>query len=80
MDIRYRSAEPEDLEEAERVVQQSGNALRVRHGRPPRPGPPPIAFPKFCLARDPSGLWVAEDEDTIIGFGFSCPSCSSALS
>jgi len=80
MDIRYRPAEPEDLEEAERVVQQAGNALRARHGRRPWPAPPPIAFPKFCLARDPSGLWVAEDEDTIIGFGFSCPSCSSALS
>ena len=80
MDIRYRPAEPEDLEEAERVVQQAGNALRARHGRRPWPAPPPIAFPKFCLARDPSGLWVAEDEDTIIGFDFSCPSCSSALS
>ena len=80
MDIRYRSAEPEDLEEAERVVQQAGNALRARHGRRPWPAPPPIAFPKFCLAQDPSGLWVAEAGDTILGFGFSCPSCSSALS
>ena len=76
MDIRYRPAEPEDLEEAERVVQQAGNALRARHGRRPWPAP----FPKFCLARDPSGLWVAEAGDTILGFGFSCPSCSSALS
>src|SRR6202045_3625443 len=71
MDIPYRPAKPEDLEEAERVVQQSGNALRVRHGRQPWPAPPSIAFPKFCLARDPSGLWVAEDRDTIVGFGFS---------
>jgi GNAT superfamily N-acetyltransferase len=71
MDITYRPAKPEDLAEAERVVQQSGNALRVRHGRPPWPAPPPTAFPKFCLAQDPSGLWVAENGDTIIGFGFS---------
>jgi GNAT superfamily N-acetyltransferase len=71
MTITYRPAEPEDLEEAERVVQQAGNALRVRHGRPPWPAPPPIAFPSFCLAQDPSGLWVAEDDDTILGFGFS---------
>jgi hypothetical protein len=28
MDITYRPAKPEDLAEAERVVQQSGNALR----------------------------------------------------
>jgi len=71
MAITYRPARTEDLAEAERVVQQSGNALRVRHGRQPWPAPPPIAFPKFCLAQDPSWLWVAEDGDTIVGFGFS---------
>jgi GNAT superfamily N-acetyltransferase len=71
MDIAYRHAKPEDLAEAELVVQQSGNALRVRHGRQPWPAPPPTAFPKFCLAQDPSGLWVAEDGDTTVGFGFS---------
>src|SRR5437016_3919533 len=71
MDITYRPAKPEDLEEAERVAQQSGNALRVRHGGRPSPAPPSIAFPEFCLAQDPAGLWVAEDGDTIVGFGFS---------
>ena len=71
MDITYRPAKAEDLEEAERVAQQSGNALRVRHGGQPSPAPPSVAFPKFCRARDPSGLWVAEDGDAIVGFGFS---------
>src|SRR5712691_8145983 len=71
MNITYRPAKPDDLEEAERVVQQSGNALLVRHGLQPSPAPPSTAFPKFCLARDPSGLWVAEVGDTIVGFGFS---------
>jgi GNAT superfamily N-acetyltransferase len=71
MAITYRPAKLEDLEEAERVVQEAGNALRVRHGRQPWPMPPPIAFPKFCLAEDPDGLWVAERGDTIVGFGFS---------
>ena len=71
MDITYRPAKFEDLEEAERVVQEAGNELRVRHGRRPWPAPPPIAFPKFCLAEDPTGLWVAEHGDTIVGFGFS---------
>jgi GNAT superfamily N-acetyltransferase len=71
MNIIYRPAKPEDLEEAERVVQESGNALLVRHGGHPWPAPPPTAFPKFCLAQDPSGLWVAEDGNTIVGFGFS---------
>src|SRR5712692_740321 len=71
MGITYRPAKPEDLEDAARVVQQSASALRVRHGVQPLPAPPPIAFPKACLAQDPSGLWVAQDGDTIVGFGFS---------
>lgn len=71
MDITYRPAKFEDLEEAERVVQEAGNELRVRHGRQPWPVPLPIAFPKFCLAEDPDGLWVAERGDTVVGFGFS---------
>jgi GNAT superfamily N-acetyltransferase len=71
MDITYRPAKSEDLEDAARVVQQSASALRVRHGVQPLPAPPPIAFPKACLAQDPSGLWVAQDGDTIVGFGFS---------
>jgi GNAT superfamily N-acetyltransferase len=71
MDITYRPAKPEDLEEAERVVQEAGNALRVRYGRQPWSAPPSTAFPKFCLAQDPSGLWLADDGDRILGFGFS---------
>src|SRR3984893_10812550 len=56
VDITYRPAKCEDLEDAERVVQEAGNELRVRHGRQPWPAPPPIAFPKFCLAEGPDGL------------------------
>ncbi len=32
MDISYRPARPEDLEEGERVCLEAGNELRVRHG------------------------------------------------
>lgn len=71
MDITYRAAKFEDLEDAERVVQEAGNELRMRHDRQRWPAPPSIAFPKFCLAEDPDGLWVAEHDDTIVGFGFS---------
>jgi len=71
MDIAYRPAKLEDLEHAERVVQEAGNELRMRHGRPPWPAPPPIEFPQFCLAEDPDGLWVAECGSSIVGFGFS---------
>ena len=71
MDITYRPAKFEDLEDAERVVQEAVNEWRVRHGAQPSSAPPPIAFPTFCLAEDPDGLWVAEDGGTIVGFGFS---------
>src|SRR5947207_3267366 len=71
MDISYRPARPEDLEEGERVCFQAGNELRVRHGGRAAPAPPSTAFPKFCLAEDPNGLWVAESDDGIVGFGFS---------
>jgi len=71
LDITYRPAKIEDLEEAERVAQKAGNELRVRYGARPSPAPPPVAFPKCCLAENPDGLWVAERGDTIVGFGFS---------
>jgi hypothetical protein len=32
VDITYRPAKCEDLEDAERVVQEAANELRVRHG------------------------------------------------
>ena len=71
MEITYRPAKFEDLEDAERVVQQSISELRVHHDGRPSPAPPSIAFPKFWLAEDPDGLWVANDGDTIVGFGLS---------
>jgi len=71
MDIAYRPAKFEDLEAAERVVQEAISELRVRHGGRPSRAPPGIAFPKFCLAANPDGLWVAEHRDIIVGFGFS---------
>jgi GNAT superfamily N-acetyltransferase len=71
MDITYRPAKFDDLEEAERVAQEAGNELRMRYGGRPSPAPPPILFPQFCLVEDPDGLWAAEHGDTIVGFGFS---------
>ncbi len=43
----------------------------MRHGFSPVSGPQPPHFQKFCLAQDPEGLWVAEKDDAILGFGFS---------
>ncbi len=31
----------------------------------------PPAFQAFCLSEDATGLWIAEDDEAIIGFGFS---------
>ena len=57
MDITYRPAKPEDLEEAERVAQQSGNALRVRHGGRPSLAPlrPPFRNSVWRKIRPGSG-------------------------
>jgi acetyltransferase (GNAT) family protein len=33
--------------------------------------PRPPRFQQFCLEEDPEGLWVAEDDDQIVGFAFS---------
>jgi len=71
MDISYRPARPEDLEEGERVCFQAGNELRLRHGGRAAPAPPSTAFPKFCQADRAAELWVAESDDGIVGFGFS---------
>jgi GNAT superfamily N-acetyltransferase len=70
MDVTYRPARPEDLEPGLRVVEQAFNELRVRNGlRPMALGEP--VFQRFGHAEDPTGLWVAEAQGTIIGFAYS---------
>ncbi len=71
MEITYRPARSDDLDAAVRIVQQAINDLRVRHGLAPTHKLRPPLFQTFCLAEDPDGLWVAEADDTIVGFGFS---------
>src|SRR5439155_1484151 len=73
--MRSRSAAPEPAPSCRAACRMPGRAPVPKPGACsfsiPRPAPPSTAFPKFCLAQDPSGLWVAQDGDTIIGFGFS---------
>src|SRR5262245_39561489 len=70
MDVTCRPARPEDLEPGLRVVEQAYNELRGRNGlrlmvlRVP-------AFQRFTYAEDPTGLWVAEADNDIIGFACS---------
>jgi ribosomal protein S18 acetylase RimI-like enzyme len=71
MPISIRPARNEDLEIAAALVQRSINDLWSRHGfEPSMPLRPPV-FQAFCLSEDASGLWIAEDGEAIIGFGFS---------
>jgi GNAT superfamily N-acetyltransferase len=70
MDVTYRPARPEDLEPGLRVVQQAFNELRGRNGLRPVALREPT-FQRFAYAEDPTGLWVAEREGTVIGFAFS---------
>jgi len=70
MDVTYRPARPEDLETGLRIVETAFNELRVRNGLRPVTLREP-AFQRFAHAEDPTGLWVAEAEGTIIGFAFS---------
>jgi GNAT superfamily N-acetyltransferase len=71
LDIKYRPARQEDLATALRVVQEAYNDLRVRHGLLATVPLRPPAFPTFCLAEDPDGLWVAERGEALVGFGFA---------
>jgi len=75
VDITYRSAKCEDLEDAERVVQEAGNELRVRHGRQPWPVPPPIlpsGGPRRALGRrtwrHDRWLWLQLDDGEVLVF------------
>lgn len=71
MPISIRPARNEDLEIAAALVQRSINDLWSRHGfEPSMPLRPPV-FQAFCLSEDATGLWIAEDDEAIIGFGFS---------
>jgi ribosomal protein S18 acetylase RimI-like enzyme len=67
----YRPARPEDLEIADRLVVASINALTERHGFGPMATPSPPLFQLFSLQDDPAGLWVAEQDDQILGFAFA---------
>ena len=69
MNIVYRPAKPVDLRPAVGVVFRAGNDLRTRNGGVPAPAPQQPHFQAFCLAENPGGLWVAEADGTIVGFG-----------
>jgi len=64
-----RQAKAEDLNDASRIMQQAVNDLREHHGLVGNRPLPLMQFPGFCLAEDPAGVWIAEEDEAVIGFG-----------
>lgn len=71
MASNVRPAQEGDLEAAAGVVRECISNLRARHGYDPTVPPLPTQFLRFCLSADARGLWVAEEDSRIVGFGFS---------
>jgi len=71
MPIIYRLARATDLVPADELVVGSINDLTERHGFGKIASPRPPPFQLFSLKDDPDGLWVAEDEGQMVGFGWS---------
>jgi GNAT superfamily N-acetyltransferase len=71
MTVICRNAEMEDLKPAMAVVAAALNDLERRHGFDGISGEIDTSFAECCLGDDPSGLWVAEEEGRLVGFGFS---------
>lgn len=71
MDIKYRPARQEDLEPGVAIVVEAINSLRARHGFDMAMSAYSPMFQSYCLAEDPSGLWVAETSEGLAGFAMS---------
>jgi GNAT superfamily N-acetyltransferase len=71
MEYDIRPARQEDLDAATQIVREAIIDLRLRHRVNLAMPPLPILFQTYCLAADPRGLWVAENDSGIAGFAFS---------
>jgi ribosomal protein S18 acetylase RimI-like enzyme len=71
MSVVCRPARIQDLEFADALVVSSINDLTERHGFGPMAVSSPPRFQMFSLRDDPDGLWVAEEDDRILGFAWS---------
>ncbi len=71
MPLLYRLAREQNLPCAEALVVASINDLTQRHGFGAIAGARPTAFQHFSLRDDPGGLWVAEEDGSILGFAWS---------
>jgi GNAT superfamily N-acetyltransferase len=69
--LSVRPAREADLHRADELVCASINEVTQRHGYGPFASPSPPRFQLFSLQEDPAGLWVAEEDDRLLGFAFS---------
>ena len=71
MAVTYRRANADDFVRADALVVGSINDLTAKHGFGAIASPRPPRFQLFSVADDPDGLWVAEEDGEILGFGWS---------
>lgn len=71
MSVTYRPAGIKDLKPAMEVMREALNDLEIPHGFDGVSENIDTSFAEFSLATDPRGLWVAEDNNLIVGYGFS---------
>jgi ribosomal protein S18 acetylase RimI-like enzyme len=71
MAVTIRAAKHDDLEATDALVCASINELTERHGFGSFARPSPPRLQRFSLEDDPDGLWVAEVDGNLAGFGFS---------
>lgn len=71
MTTTIRPAQADDLEATDALVVASINDLTQRHGFGAIAKASPPRLQRFSLADDPEGLWVAEQDGGLVGFGFS---------
>jgi len=71
MVVVCRPARMEDLKRADEIVVASINELTERRGFGKMASSHPPNFQAFSLRDDTEGLWVADDDGEIVGFGWS---------
>lgn len=71
MPVTFRLARADELQHVQELIVTSINDLTERHGFGAMASVRPATFQLFSFKQDPGGLWVAEDEDEIVGSAFS---------
>ncbi len=71
MSIVFRHARADELRRAQELVVASINDMTQRHGFGPMASVRSPDFQLFSMKDDPGGLWIAEDDGSLVGYAFS---------